>query len=128
MAYPDLHDHLKMLDEKGFLLRIKRPINKDTELHPLVRWQYRGGLDDRDRKAFLFENVVDSSGKQYRMHVVVGALAGSTPIYYAGVGCKDAAEMEQKWERALHHPLGPCVVEQAVCQEEVHMDGSLLEH
>ncbi len=128
MAYPDLHDHLRMLEEKGYLLRVKRPINKDTELHPLVRWQYRGGIEDRDRKAFLFENVVDSSGKQYHMPVVVGALAGSTAIYYLGVGCKDAAEMEQKWDRALHNPIAPCVVESAVCQEEVHMDGSLLEH
>ena len=39
-----------------------RDINKDTELMPLVRWQFRG-LDERERKAFMFENVVDSKGQ-----------------------------------------------------------------
>ncbi len=42
MAYRDLHEHLKALEASGYLRRIKRVINKDTELHPLVRWQYRG--------------------------------------------------------------------------------------
>ena len=42
MPYFDLHQHLKNLEEHGLLRRITRLINKDTELHPLVRWQYRG--------------------------------------------------------------------------------------
>jgi hypothetical protein len=45
-----LHQHLKNLEEHGLLRRITRLINKDTELHPLVRWQYRG-LTEEDRKA-----------------------------------------------------------------------------
>ena len=40
-AYPDFHDHLRALDEAGLLVTIDRPINKDTEMHPLVRWQFR---------------------------------------------------------------------------------------
>ena len=39
--YKDLNEHLKLLEEKGLLIRVAREINKDTELHPLVRWQYR---------------------------------------------------------------------------------------
>jgi len=62
MAYFDLHQHLKNLEEHGLLRRITRPINKDTELHPLVRWQYRG-LPEEDRRAWLFENVTDAKGK-----------------------------------------------------------------
>jgi hypothetical protein len=46
--YPDLHDHLKALDEAGLLITVGRPINKDTELHPLVRWQFRGGIEERE--------------------------------------------------------------------------------
>ena len=56
-SYPDLHDHLKTLDERGLLVTVEREINKDSELHPLVRWQFRGGLEEKDRKAFLFKNV-----------------------------------------------------------------------
>src|SRR5690349_4411700 len=51
-GYSDLHDHLKTLDKAGLLITVDREINKDTEMHPLVRWQFRGGIAERDRKAF----------------------------------------------------------------------------
>ena len=51
--YPDLHDHVRALSEQGLLLIVDEPINKDTEMHPLVRWQYRGGIPESDRKAYL---------------------------------------------------------------------------
>src|SRR5680860_430570 len=60
--YPDLRDHLAALDDKGLLRRVDRPINKDTEIHPLVRWQYRGGIEPGDRKAWLFEQPTDAKG------------------------------------------------------------------
>ncbi len=85
--YPDLHDHLKALAAAGLLVTVERPINKDTEMHPLVRWQFRGGIAERDRKAFLFTNVVDSKGRKYDIPVVVGALAASREIYRIGMGC-----------------------------------------
>jgi len=43
-------------------LRVNQEINKDTELHPLVRLQFRG-LPESERKAFLFTKVMDVSGK-----------------------------------------------------------------
>ena len=61
--YPDLQDHLSALEKAGLLFRIDRPVNKDTELHPLVRWQYREEYLMRGRKAFLFTNVHDSRGR-----------------------------------------------------------------
>ena len=61
--YPDLHDHIEALDKAGLLIRVDGPINKDTELHPLVRWQFRGGMKEEDRKAWLFTNIIDSKGK-----------------------------------------------------------------
>ncbi len=76
----DLQTHLEELEAKGLLLRIDEPINKDTELHPLVRCQFVGGLPEEQRKAFLFTNVVDSKGRRYDMPVVVGALAASPAI------------------------------------------------
>ena len=75
-GYRDLHEHLKALDEAGLLWTIDQPVDKDSELHPLVRWQVRGGIAEKDRKAFLFTNVVDAKGRKYDMPVVVGALAG----------------------------------------------------
>jgi 4-hydroxy-3-polyprenylbenzoate decarboxylase len=41
----------------GLLTRIDRAIDKDRELHPLVRCQFQGGLAEEQRRAFLFTNV-----------------------------------------------------------------------
>jgi len=119
MAYTDLHEHLKKLEANGLLRRITRLINKDTELHPLVRWQYRG-LTQEDRKAWLFENVTDAKGRRYNMPVVVGALAGNPAIYYLGMGCNTAEEMDAKWKKALSEPVAPVAVTNARCQRPVH--------
>ena len=62
----DFQAHLAALEAQGLLVRVDRPINKDTELHPLVRWQFQGGLAEDQRRAFLFTNVVDSAGPPLR--------------------------------------------------------------
>src|SRR5262245_18291606 len=82
----DFHGHLALLEAQGLLLRVDRPINKDTELHPLVRWQFQGGLAEDQRRAFLFTNVVDGAGRRYDIPVAVGALAASPEIYAVGMG------------------------------------------
>ena len=60
-----MRGHIRKLQAKGLLKRVERVMNKDTEIHPLVRWQYRGGLRDSERIGFLFENVVDAKGRRY---------------------------------------------------------------
>ena len=117
-TYPDLHDHVRALEESGHLIRVEREINKDTEMHPLVRWQFRGGFEEKDRKAFLFTNVVDSKGKKFDIPVVVGALAANREIYRIGLGC-EFDEVEQRWARATDTPIKPTVVEDAPCHEIV---------
>ena len=83
----DLQTHLAALEAQGLLVRIDHPINKDTELHPLVRCQYLGGIAEDNRRAFLFTHVVDSAGRRYGMPVVVAPmrrLPGSIPWAWAG--------------------------------------------
>src|SRR5512140_2514135 len=111
-AYPDLHDHIRALDAAGLLIRVERPINKDTEMHPLVRWQFRGGIAERDRKAFLFTNVIDSKGRQYDIPVAVGALAANREIYRIGIGCP-LDRINEVWNQAIARPIPPRVVEAA---------------
>ena len=81
--YPDLHEHLAALEERGLLQRIDRPIDKDAEMHPLVRWQFVGGIDEAARKAFLFTNIVDGLGRTYDIPVVVGAIAANRAKFTA---------------------------------------------
>jgi 3-polyprenyl-4-hydroxybenzoate decarboxylase len=34
LGYPDLHAHIAALEQKGLLIRVTRPINKDSEMLP----------------------------------------------------------------------------------------------
>ncbi len=117
-SYPDLHDHLKALDEAGLLVTVDREINKDTEMHPLVRWQFRGGIEEKDRKAFLFTNVVDSKGNKFDMPVAVGVLAANREIYAMGMGCA-VEEVQSRWAEAIANPIPPKEIssEEAPCHE-----------
>src|ERR671934_1103852 len=92
----DFQEHLAALEANGLLVRVDRPIDKDTELHPLVRWQFQGGLDEDQRRAFLFTNVVDARGTRYDVPVAVGALAASPRIYAAGMG-RPVGEIGDAW-------------------------------
>src|SRR5580765_6834552 len=114
--YPDLHEHLEALDKAGLLIRVQRAINKDTEMHPLVRWQFRGGIAEKDRKAFLFSHVTDSKGRKYDIPVAVGALAANREIYRLGMGCP-LEKINEVWTRAIAQPIAPRVVTGAPCQE-----------
>ncbi len=124
-GYRDLHEHLAELDKQGLLVTIDRPINKDTELHPLVRWQFRGGIAEPDRKAFLFTNVVNGKGKKYDIPVVVGALAATRKIYSVGMGCK-IEDIGKTWSHAIANPIQPTVLKDAPCQEIVVQGQELL--
>ena len=115
--WPTLGQYVEALDKAGKLTRVTVPINKDTELHPLVRLQFRG-LPESERKAFLFENVVDGRGRRYDIPVLVGALAGSAEIYALGMGCK-LDEIEEVWRKALAQQIAPVEVSNPACQQIV---------
>src|SRR5881398_3331339 len=70
-SYADLHKHVLALARAGLLVIVDEPINKDTEMHPLVRWQYRGGIAEPERKAFLFPQPTDSKGRRFDISVLV---------------------------------------------------------
>ena len=114
----DFQAHLKALDARGLLTRIDRAIDKDRELHPLARWQFQGGLREDDRRAFLFTNVVDSSGRRYDIPVAVGALGASPQIYAVGMGCP-IDKIGEAWVRAVAHPIAPVMATSVPCQEVV---------
>src|SRR5215469_4938040 len=114
----DFQAHLADLEARGLLVRIDRPVNKDTELHPLVRLQFIGGIPEAERRAFLFTNVTDSTGKRYDIPVAVGALAASAEIYALGMGCAPEA-IGQAWLAAIDHPVAPVRTGAAPCQQVV---------
>ena len=117
-GYPDLHEHIEKLDQAGLLLKIDEPVNKDTEMHPLVRWQFLGGLDEAHRKAFLFTNIVDGRGRKFEIPMVVCALAANAEIYAVGRGVA-LDGIQAKWANAIANPISPRIVNEAPCHEIV---------
>ena len=103
--YRDLREYIAALEENDLLYRITEPVNKDTELMPLVRWQFRG-LPEERRKAFLFENVTDARGRKFKTPVAVAVTAVSRGMYALGMGCKEE-ETAERWVRARNHPISP---------------------
>ncbi|MFC2018829.1 UbiD family decarboxylase [Chloroflexota bacterium] len=124
--YRDLREYIDVLAQQNRLVKIKRVINKDTELMPLVRWQFRG-LDEKDRKAFLFENVTDIKGNRYQGSVLVGSHAASREVYALAMSC-EPADIMPKWEQAQLKPVPPVMAKSGPVQEEVHVGDKLLEH
>jgi UbiD family decarboxylase len=114
----DFQEHLADLEAQGLLVRIDRPINKDTELQPLVRWQFVGGIPEDERRAFLFTHVTDAKGRRYDIPVAVGALASSPRIYAIGMG-QPVGEIGATWMRAIANPIAPVSVDNPVCQQVV---------
>jgi 4-hydroxy-3-polyprenylbenzoate decarboxylase len=104
--------------------RVKRAINKDTEMHPLVRWQFRGGIPESQRKGFLFENVIDSTGRRFDIPVAVGILASNREIYSVGIGC-DVDDIKKKWDHAEQNHVEPVLIENPPCQE-IEVQGEAL--
>src|SRR5438445_334877 len=110
----DLQEHLADLEARGLLTRIDHPVNKDTELHPLVRLQFIGGIPETERRAFLFTNVVDATGRRYDMPVVVGAIAASAEIYSLGMR-RPVEEIGSAWMAAVAAAIAPVRVAAPQC-------------
>src|SRR5262245_39768888 len=114
----DLQEHLADIEARGLLLRIDHPVNKDTELHPLVRLQFIGGIPQADRRAFLLPNVVDGTGRRYVMPVVIGSIAASAKVYSLGMR-RPVEEIGQAWIDAIANPVAPVRTNAPRCQEVV---------
>jgi UbiD family decarboxylase len=117
-APSDLQEHIARLTKRGLVTRIDRRIDKDSELHPLARWQFQGGLREEDRRAFLFTNVVGAHGESYDIPVLVGGLGASPEIYATGLGVS-ADEIGALWVKAVANPIAPVLVAEAACQEVI---------
>ena len=117
MSYPyeDLRQYLSALESAGLLNRIRERVNKDTELVPLVRLQFRG-LAESERKAFLFDDVTDSRGRSFDASVAIATFAASRQVYAKALGA-DLDQVGAVWQRALSNPIEPVEVDSGACKE-----------
>ena len=126
MAYKDIREYLTALKQRGLLRVVDEPVNKDTELMPLVRWQYRA-LAENQRTGFYFTNLVGTKGEKYKGSLAVAIVGASRKVYACGLDC-EIEKIAEKWEHALSNPIAPTIVESGPVQDEIHIGDSLLEH
>lgn len=124
--YKDMREYLEVLNKLGKLRTVSRPINKDTELHPLVRWQYIG-LPEPDRTGFLFENLTGIKGEKYNCRVATSVMAASREMYAIGMKCS-VDKIHENWRRAYQKPIPPIQVNTGPVKEEIHIGDTLLSH
>ncbi len=109
MPYQDLREYIDELSRRDLLQVIDEPMNKDTELVPLVRLQFRG-LPEPQRKAFWFRNVTDSRNYNFDSSVVLGALGSSRAVYAAALGVEEDG-IGAHWAHAQGNHLPPKIVD-----------------
>jgi 4-hydroxy-3-polyprenylbenzoate decarboxylase len=108
--FRDVRDYLAELEKRDMLVKVSRLMNKDTEIMPLVRWQFRG-LTQSQRKGWLFDNVTDARGRKFDASVAV-SISGASPAMYAlEMGVKTPAEINAKWLHAMKNPVKPLEVQ-----------------
>lgn len=124
--YKDLREYLEVLEQRGKLRRVTKQINKDTELHPLVRWQFNG-LPESERTGFLFEDLTDVKGNSYNCKVATSVIAASREMYGLAMRCEPDG-IHKRWMEAYSHPYPPRLVSTGPVKEEIHCGNTLLEH
>ena len=76
-------------------------------------------MDEAERRAFLFTNIVNAKRRRYEFPVLVGGLAANREIYSVGMGCA-VGDIQDKWDKATNDPIKPKFVQQPECQEVIH--------
>lgn len=107
--YRDVREYLEELDRRGLLRRVSRSINKDTQVMPLVRWQFRG-LEPEQRTGWLFENLTDSRQRSFDAQMAVAIVGASPQVYAAAMGVDSPDEIAAKWLECLENPISPVTV------------------
>ncbi|HEY79822.1 MAG TPA: UbiD family decarboxylase [Caldilineae bacterium] len=107
----NLREFLNAASEKGWLVRINRPVDPELELAAVAY-----ALDGRP---VLFENVVGHSG----WRVVTGV--ASARKHFALALEANPGDVIFRLAEAQAHPLPAPVVDDAPCQEVVHRPGDL---
>ena len=101
----DLHAHSPSLSDKS-CHPLQRPINKDTEMHPLMRWQFRGGIPEPTQSVSV-QNVIDSAGR-----ITTSGrgrhLASVRQIYPVGIPVSDGGRTSRRnGGMPKQHPVPP---------------------
>ena len=108
MPFKDLREFLNLLEEKGELLKTKKPVDVKFEISSYIR-----KTSDQHGPALLFENV-----KNFNMPVVGGVFATRERAFLALESSPQ--DYVNRFEHALDHVVPPKLVSSAPCKDVIH--------
>src|ERR1044071_862370 len=108
MPFKDLREFLTLLDEKGELLRTRKPVDLKFEISSYIR-----KTSDEQGPALLFHNVKNS-----KMPVLGGVFATRERAFLALE--TTAQDYVNKFHNALDHLVAPRLVSDAPCKEVIY--------
>ncbi|MDB4444307.1 UbiD family decarboxylase [bacterium] len=118
MANHDIRAYLGVLEKRGKLKRIQKEVDHTWEVSCIARWMFQALPEDK-RFGLLFEAV-----KAYKIPVMTGILGASREVYAMALDTIPD-KINETWVQALLNPVTPKQVEEAPCQETVHMGGDV---
>ncbi len=113
MAYRNMRDLIAVLEQRGKLRRVSKPVERDWELACMARWMFQG-LDEADRFGLLFERI-----EGFETAVATGVIGSSRAAYAIALGV-EPDDINDKWVEALSDPLAPRTGETAPCHAVVN--------
>ena len=108
MPFRDLREFLALLEEKGELLKTKKPVDVKFEISSYIR-----KTSDQRGPALFFENV-----KNFDMPVVGGIFATRERAFLALE--TSSQDYVHKFQNALDHLLPPKLVSNAPCKDVIY--------
>ena len=112
MAYRDLREYLKALEERDKLHRITAEVEKDWEIAAVCRRVFQKLAPER-RPVLLFERI-----RGFNIPLLVGSLGASPEVY--AIALQDRVEnIHERWEQAQRHPIKPVRVSTGPCKENI---------
>ncbi|MBI4291902.1 MAG: UbiD family decarboxylase [Betaproteobacteria bacterium] len=112
MTHRTMRDFLAVLDKKGLLRRVTRPVDHLWEPAALAKWMYQA-LPSEQRFGMFFENVKGCS-----IPIVTAAMGANTATYATALDVEPDG-INAAWVRACRNPIAPRIVDKAPCQEVV---------
>ncbi len=112
MTHRTMRDFLTVLEEKGLLRRVSRPVDPLWEPAALAKWMYQA-LPSEQRFGMYFEKV-----KGCDIPIVTAAIGANTATYATALDV-EPDRINAAWVDACRNPIAPKVVDKALCQEVV---------
>ena len=118
MAFTDVRQFIKALDETGDIVHIKQEVDWDLEVGAIGRRAY-----ERQKPAILFEKIKDYPG-----HQIFSGMLGAFRRVAIALGLPPDTSIKDiyaEYAQRIEHPIKPKIVESGPCKENIVLENDV---